>query len=128
MNEIKFRGKKTSTKEWIYGSLISDNNGGFAIVQIMDNPIKNGEVTGWCFGVIPETVGQFTGRTDKNKKDIFKGDKNQDGGVVVWNQDDASFCWEYENVDTHLMGDENEWCEIVGNIHEQKIKTNEQQQ
>ena len=28
--EIKFRGRKNSTKEWIYGSLITDKNKGYA--------------------------------------------------------------------------------------------------
>lgn len=61
---------------------------------------------------------QFTGLQDKFKVDIYEGDINQDKGLVIWNQDNASFMWDYKDVETMEFGEENDWCEIIGNIYE----------
>lgn len=72
MREIIFRGKRKDNGEWIFGYYFQKQNpfseDGFPITHyISDCPPFGAEVD-------PETVGQFTGITDKNGKRIFEGD------------------------------------------------------
>ena len=116
--DIKFRGKRVDTKEWVYGYYVKSTNDRAYIIRYAN------EIDFLYHEVIPKTVGQYVGRKDKNEKYIYKDDiiKRYNGeiGVVVF--DEGCFILERvseENCEyiQHCSEYFSE-CEIIGNKFE----------
>ena len=76
MRDIIFRGKRIDNGEWVYGCLLNNIYGASKPLIISDssytddNRVVNDD---WEF-VKPETVGQYSGLTDRSGERIFEGD------------------------------------------------------
>ena len=121
MREILFRGKPIDEEtiignDFYYGDLCHYANGEVTIRQ---------PETGYEMAVVPETIGQFTGITDRNGKKIFEGDiiktdlfgKNHFisfGKSAKWGQ---CFCVQSNNSIIYLTEIYAKSSDIIGDLH-----------
>ena len=115
MREILFRGKRLDTGEWVEGAC-------FPASGPYPATIFHGKHNALGEYVEAETVGQFTGLTDRNGKRIFEGDVVRYGnrtGYVIFGT--GCFCVQDSTTQNHPAIDlvMFQWdVTVVGNIHD----------
>lgn len=136
-----FRGKRKDNGEWIEGYLIKPGRESFSDPErygICNKAIPLGG-SGVCHNlkideVVPETVGQFTGLTDKNGRHIFEGDiiyveydieyvgvaAERIGLFVVVFDDGCFMKQKKDGALFHFIPSDK--CKVVGNIHDNPNK------
>lgn len=146
MREVLFRGKRAGNGEWVEGQLLYFRSSvGENELALIVESCEWDNSNGWfnlCerAKVIPASVSEFTGLTDKNGKKIFEGDifriEDDMVGVVIYENgcfrmkvyglcgaftesgyDECGGGWdvvECESIDWLYIHD----MEIIGNIHD----------
>ena len=128
MREILFRGKRLDNGEWIQGDIVQFPVHGVVRIVEQESSYKDAEVDS-------DTVGQFTGLTDKNGRKIFEGDiihleySQVFFGGVYFGEYTAEVSYKEgcfitdginngDEIETPLSGFDNDELEIIGNIHD----------
>lgn len=116
--KVRLNGEKIKSN-WVYGGIFPQNgDGDFAIIYQQEPTVEK-------YPVYADTVGQYTGLTDKNGTKIFEGDIVKYGDTVhnvVFEQRNgtAYFGLVYSTLETLSFGyyQDLKQIEVIGNIYD----------
>ncbi len=127
--EILFRAKMWDESKWVCGTFSYEEGGVPKIYELVWDENYHTYVPEDC-DIIPESLGEYTGLTDRNGVKIFEGDiirycPVRDGevktGCVSWSENNGAYIIEVMDgsvdafwVHTVIFGK----CEIIGNVHD----------
>jgi uncharacterized phage protein (TIGR01671 family) len=137
MREILFKGKSIRDNKWVYGFYcyigVNTKLGDMEMANVILH-MSNSDCESLVQDVVSvETVGQFTGLTDKNGVKIFEGDLIEgqrkskskvvfvNGGFILKHAD-GSFDYVYESLsEEQNQSYVKQCCVVVGNIHDKEV-------
>ena len=132
MREILFRGQTRRKGEkvrldgtpvdgnWVYGGVAQFNEERAIIYQTEPEFHK--------FSVYADTVGQYTGLTDKNGVRVFEGDiiqsvETSEIGIVQWFPEHSAFMvWCRSFNEIGFLYECSSIVEVIGNVHDNSLE------
>lgn len=129
-----FRGVRCSDHKLVFGNYVKSDHSWHGHHHHRDWIVSNAQTNGGWFvlmgkwAVVDGTVGQFTGRKDKNGKPVYDGDiilsvKDNKRYVVVYNEEKAAFAAKNIAIEFafHLLDD----FAVIGHIWEDESRLKE---
>ena len=140
--ELLFRGKRKDNGEWVEGGLIQCGLYKYILIPAEEHlhlviRAEHEDIAMEVVPVILETLGMYTGRLDKNGKEIFAGIGEKGGdivkanyscpvgfdcaphkltGAIEWSEDDCCWMFDYCHGSLPLSAKELDDIEVIGTV------------